>query len=173
MQDDVVRKAIELVSFCGHPLVLNFHSRIWPLDFLSLYQFSSKFNHFVEVSERWEIDWIVLVSIHISRHSPPPSPFLWFFTCIQNINKMDVLFGSSFAQLQDVGKPFTRCGHTRRYLQLIMGPPPRLYNKSTETVYPLPIGGEIKQWTGRHCPVPNCHFELCLYSVGNPARTFP
>lgn len=91
----------------------------------------------------------------------------------QNISKMDVLFGSSFAQLQDVGKPFTRCGFTRRYLQFIAGPPPRLYNKTTEVVYPLPIGGEIKQWTGRHCPVEGCNFELCLYSVGAPARTFP
>jgi len=90
---------------------------------------------------------------------------------VENINKMDVLFGSSFAQLQDVGKPFTRCGSTRRYLQYITGPPPRLYNKTTETVYPLPIGGEIKQWTGRNCPV--CNFELCLYSVGAPPRTFP
>lgn len=88
---------------------------------------------------------------------------------VENINKMDVLFGSSFAQLQDVGKPFTRCGQTRRYLQFISGPPPRLYNKTTETVYPLPIGGEIKQWTGRHCCV--CNFELCLYSVGAPPRT--
>ena len=50
----------------------------------------------------------------------------------ENINKMDVLFSSSFAQLQDVGKPFTRCGLTRRYLQFITGPPPRLYNKTTE-----------------------------------------
>ena len=92
---------------------------------------------------------------------------------VENVNKMDVLFSSSFAQLQDVGKPFTRCGHTRRYLQFITGPPPRLYNKTTETVYPLPIGGEIKQWTGRHCPVKGCNFELLLYNVGNPARTFP
>ncbi|KAL9182687.1 hypothetical protein ACHAXT_013339 [Thalassiosira profunda] len=92
---------------------------------------------------------------------------------VDNINKMDVLFGSSFAQLADVGKPFTRCGLTRRYLQFITGPPPRLYNKITENVYPLPIGGEIKQWTGRHCPVEGCNFELCLYSVGAPPRTFP
>lgn len=92
---------------------------------------------------------------------------------VDNINKMDVLFGSSFAKLQDVGRPFTRCGLTRRYLQFITGPPPRLYNKTTETVYVLPIGGEIKQWTGRNCPVEGCNFELCLYSVGAPPRTFP
>ena len=93
-----------------------------------------------------------------------------FRTCI---DKMDVLFGASFSKLEDVGKPFTRCGLTRRYLSYIPGPPARLYNKYTETVYPLPAGGEIKQWVGRHCPVEGCNFELCLYSVGQPARTFP
>ena len=46
---------------------------------------------------------------------------------------MDVLFGSSFSKLEDVGKPFTRCGQTKRYLQYIPGPPPRLYNKFTES----------------------------------------
>jgi DNA topoisomerase III len=92
---------------------------------------------------------------------------------VKSIEKMDVLFGSSFAKLEDFGKPFTRCGLTRRYLQLIPGPPPRLYNKGTESVYPLPTGGIVRQWTGRHCSVENCNFELCLYSVGQPERTFP
>ena len=92
---------------------------------------------------------------------------------VKNIDKMDVLFGSSFSKLEDVGKPFTRCGHSRRYLQFIPGPPPRLYNKFTESVYPLPAGGDIKQWSGRKCPVEGCDFELCLYSVGAPPRTFP
>jgi hypothetical protein len=32
---------------------------------------------------------------------------------VKHIDRMDVLFGSSFAKLQDVGKPFTRCGKTR------------------------------------------------------------
>jgi len=40
-------------------------------------------------------------------------------------------------------------------------------------VYPLPSGGVIKQWTGRTCSVEGCNFELCLYSVGHPERTFP
>jgi DNA topoisomerase-3 len=117
---------------------------------------------------------------------------------VNNIDRMDVLFGSSFAKLEDVGKPFTRCGKTRyefffrsfadtdgtrisltflfvlrRYLQMIPGPPARLYNKFTETVDPLPAGGSVKQWTGRKCTVPNCNFELCLYTVGQPPRTFP
>lgn len=87
---------------------------------------------------------------------------------VKNIEKMDVLFSSSFSKLEDVGKAFTRCGLTRRYLQYIPGPPPRLYNKWTEMVYSLPGGGLIKQWTGRTCSVKDCNFELCLYSVGNP-----
>lgn len=57
--------------------------------------------------------------------------------------------------------------------QYIPGPPPRLYNKWTESVYPLPNGGIVKQWTGRNCPVAGCDFELCLYSTGQPQRTFP
>jgi DNA topoisomerase-3 len=31
----------------------------------------------------------------------------------------------------------------------------------------------VKEWTGRKCSVPGCNFELCLYSVGEPERTFP
>lgn len=77
---------------------------------------------------------------------------------------------SSFLIFPD-GSP-TMISH-RRYLQYIPGPPPRLYNKYTETVYALPVGGIVKQWTGRTCPVEGCGFELCLYLVGNPARTFP
>jgi DNA topoisomerase III len=96
-----------------------------------------------------------------------------FDVFVKSINKMDVLFSSSFLKLADVGKPFTRCGLTRRYLQYIPGPPERLYNKWTETVYPLPAGGIIKQWTGKVCPVKDCNFELCLYSIGQPQRTFP
>ncbi len=58
-------------------------------------------------------------------------------------------------------------------MQYIPGPPPRLYNRFTETVYPLPAGGLVKEWTGRKCPVEGCGFELCLYLVGQPPRTFP
>lgn len=60
-----------------------------------------------------------------------------------------------------------------RYLQFIPGPPARLYNKFTETVYPLPVGGTVKEWSGRKCTVPDCNFELCMYTVGQPPRTFP
>ena len=86
-----------------------------------------------------------------------------FANFVENVSKMDVLFRCSFARLQDVGLPFTRCGKTRRYLSYIVGPPPRLYNKWTEEVFPLPAGGIIKQATGQKCPL--CTFELCLYQV--------
>jgi DNA topoisomerase III len=69
----------------------------------------------------------------------------------------------SFSKLEDVGKAFTRCGLTRRYLQYIEGPPTRLYNRFTETVYPMPGGGVLKQWSGKVCAVEGCGFELCLY----------
>jgi DNA topoisomerase III len=31
----------------------------------------------------------------------------------------------------------------------------------------------MKQWTGRHCALNDCNFEMSLYSVGQPPRTFP
>ena len=94
-----------------------------------------------------------------------------FVTFMKSINVMDLLFSSSFSPLEDSGSAFTRCGQTRKYLQYIEGPPKRLYNKYTESVYKLPLGGSIKQSSGKSCPV--CNFELCLYSVGSPLRTFP
>ena len=38
---------------------------------------------------------------------------------VKHIDRMDVLFSSSFSKLEDVGKAFTRCGHTR-YVQIFM-----------------------------------------------------
>lgn len=32
---------------------------------------------------------------------------------IKNIGKMDLLFGASFSKLEEIGKPFTRCGLSR------------------------------------------------------------
>lgn len=96
-----------------------------------------------------------------------------FRNFMHNIEKMDTLFASSFARLEDAGRPFTRCGLSRRFLSYIEGPPPRLYNKYTETIYPLPMGGAIKQWSGQLCRVEGCGFELLLYATGSPPRTFP
>ena len=38
------------------------------------------------------------------------SKFTYF---VNNIHKMDMLFSSSFSKLEDIGKPFTRCGLSR------------------------------------------------------------
>jgi DNA topoisomerase III len=67
------------------------------------------------------------------------------------------------------GKPFVRCGLTRRYLELIETRPMRLYNPKTEAVYRLPQGGIVKVWKGDMCPV--CKFELCLFVTGE--RSYP
>lgn len=145
-RDEVVKKAIELVSdflllpsLCVKLILYAYQLTIYFFVLLCttgpywITKFSAKFNYFVEVSNK--IDMLHLsFQEKISCQLSLPS-----FCFCKNINKMDVLFGSSFAQLQDVGKPFTRCGFTRRYLQFITGPPPRLYNKTTETVYPLPM----------------------------------
>jgi len=65
-----------------------------------------------------------------------------FDVFVRSIDKMDVLFGSSFSKLEDVGKPFTRCGFTRRYLQYIPGPPVRLYNRYEQSLT-LSMGTEL------------------------------
>ena len=36
-----------------------------------------------------------------------------FKNFVENISKMDLLFSSSFSKLEDIGKPFTRCGLTK------------------------------------------------------------
>jgi DNA topoisomerase-3 len=93
-----------------------------------------------------------------------------------NITRMDDLFSSSFSSLRDrdaSATRFTRCGLTRQYLQYIHGPPPRLYHQSTEQVYSLPSGGTHRQFSGRLCDREGCNFELCLYVVGNPSRSYP
>lgn len=36
-----------------------------------------------------------------------------FLNFVKSIDRMDVLFSSSFAKLEDVGKAFTRCGLSR------------------------------------------------------------
>ena len=40
-------------------------------------------------------------------------------------------------------------------------------------MYPLPIGGNVKQWNETRCPVEGCSFELSLYTVGSPSLTYP
>lgn len=90
-----------------------------------------------------------------------------------NIGKMEELFGSSFSSIENSGQVWTRCGLTKRFMNFIQGPPARLYNRFTETVYNLPQGGTYSQGNGKLCSTPGCHFEVTLYSVGSPSRTYP
>mmetsp|Transcript_10614 Transcript_10614/g.13849 ORF Transcript_10614/g.13849 Transcript_10614/m.13849 type:complete len:473 (+) Transcript_10614:28-1446(+) len=90
-----------------------------------------------------------------------------------SIARMEELFGSSFASIESSGQVWTRCGLTKRFMNFIEGPPARLYNRFTETVYSLPQGGTYSQGNGQMCETPGCRFELTLYSVGSPARTYP
>jgi len=67
-----------------------------------------------------------------------------FDVFVKNIEKMDVLFGSSFSALSEVGKPFTRCGLTRRYLQV------RPFNR----------------WCGSDLSTPRCTLLCLTYTLG-------
>jgi hypothetical protein len=94
---------------------------------------------------------------------------------VKNIHRMDALFEASFSPLTAGGKPWSKCGLSNRYLQLIVARPQRLYNKNTEQVYNLPQGGSFKLWAGLVCPVEGCGFELSLFQVGvgKDQRTYP
>ena len=94
---------------------------------------------------------------------------------VKNIHRMDTLFEASFSPLTAGGKPWSKCGLSNRYLQLIVARPQRLYNKNTEQVYNLPQGGSFKLWAGLVCPVEGCGFELSLFQigVGKDQRTYP
>ena len=81
---------------------------------------------------------------------------------VSNIAKMDTLFGSHFTRAEDSGRAFTRCGQTGRYLQYIEGPPRRLYNRFTETVFALPMGGTVKV-SGDHTQVSCERAPLCTH----------
>lgn len=67
-------------------------------------------------------------------------------------------------------RALVKCGKTGLYLQLQpRARPPRLYNHQTEEVYRLPLGGTVKAYNGKCCPLDG--FELCLFSMGG--RSYP
>ena len=93
-----------------------------------------------------------------------------------HIERVDELFALSFSE--DISgsdskeNKFSRCGLTGRYLRYIDGIPPKLYEKGTETIYALPVGGRVRTWSGRRCD--GCNLELCLYVVvSSPSRAYP
>lgn len=81
-------------------------------------------------SEPSRLTWTIALTYALSIETAallPDSVVHRFHYFVNNIEKMDTLFASSFLKLEDAGKSFTRCGLTRRYLSLIEGPPRRLY----------------------------------------------
>lgn len=68
------------------------------------------------------------------------------------------------------GVPFSRCGFTSRYLNLIPTRPLRLYNNQTQDVLMLPAGGTVRVLGGRRCPI--CRFEIMTYLTPD-GRGFP
>jgi DNA topoisomerase-3 len=82
-KDDVVRKAVEI-----------FHSKF---DYVSVPVFRYQI---------YQIDRKLFLTPGFYR-------FGAHLQFVKHITRMDVLFGSSFSKLEDVGKPFTRCGKTK------------------------------------------------------------
>jgi len=99
-----------------------------------------------------------------------------FQNFVSSIDKMDALFEASFTSAENAAKIFTRCGKTMRYLKLIQSRPPKLYNPSTEEIYQMPLGGQVKQYKALTCPMIRddgklCNFELTLYALSG--KSFP
>jgi DNA topoisomerase-3 len=91
---------------------------------------------------------------------------------VAHIGEMEELFEASMGQSAagPAERALVKCGRTGLYLQLQpKARPPRLYNRQTEEVYRLPLGGSIKSFNGKLCPLDG--FELCLYTTGG--RSYP
>ena len=81
--------------------------------------------------------------------------------------------GGGKAALAPPSRPFTQCGQTGRYLQLLTRGPQRLVNPVTQQVWQLPQGGAVKPYLGLRCSL--CDFELALFAPrgGGPDRHYP
>eukprot|EP01046_Picozoa_sp_COSAG06_P026635 COSAG06_NODE_2303_length_7118_cov_4.980339_6_plen_349_part_00 len=91
---------------------------------------------------------------------------------VAHVGGMEELFEASMGQgaAGPTQRALVKCGKTGLYLQLQpKARPPRLYNRRTEEVYRMPLGGSLKAYTGKTCPLDG--FELCLYTTGG--RTYP
>ena len=80
------------------------YSAIHMLGYIYSQYFAHEYN-FIFLSKSSLQDQVVEKAINIFENK--------FMNFVENINKMDILFGSSFTQLENVGKPYTRCGFTR------------------------------------------------------------
>jgi DNA topoisomerase III len=95
--------------------------------------------------------------------------FEYFLT---HISKMDALFESSFTSLAQTGKPLSRCGKCKKFMNLIDKKPVRLFCRHCDEAYGLPSAGTVKLYKELMCPLDG--FELVLIShPGSGGKTYP
>ena len=91
---------------------------------------------------------------------------------VNHISNMDALFESSFTSLAMSGKPMSRCGKCRKFMNLIDKKPVRLFCRFCDEAYPLPAGGTVRLYKELTCPLDG--FELVLIShPGSGGKTYP
>jgi DNA topoisomerase-3 len=90
----------------------------------------------------------------------------------ENIGTLDSLFESSFTSLAMTGKPTSRCGKCRKFMNLIDKKPVRLYCRHCDDAYNLPSGGTVRLYKELTCPLDG--FELVLIShPGSAGKSYP
>ena len=91
---------------------------------------------------------------------------------LANIAKLDALFESSFTSLAMTGKPTSRCGKCKKFMNLIDKKPVRLYCRHCDEAYQLPSGGTVRLYKELTCPLDG--FELVLIShPGSGGKAYP
>ncbi|GMS83825.1 hypothetical protein PENTCL1PPCAC_6000, partial [Pristionchus entomophagus] len=97
-----------------------------------------------------------------------------FVFFVQNVTRVDSLFGVSFTTLTEAGKPFSRCGKCRRFMKLVESRPARLYCSNCHDAYPVPSGrdGSLKTFGDKQCPLDG--FDLLYWQGvgGKLARSY-
>ena len=71
------------------------------------------------------------------------------------------------------GKTFCRAPRSGHYLHLVADPTPHLVDLRSQQTWALPVGGRVKPFYERRCPL--CEFELLLYTPNGrgPPRSYP
>jgi DNA topoisomerase-3 len=89
-----------------------------------------------------------------------------------HIGSLDSLFESSFTSLAMTGKPTSRCGKCKKFMNLIDKKPVRLYCRHCDEAYNLPSGGTVRLYKELTCPLDS--FELVLIShPGTAGKSYP
>ncbi|KXS19810.1 DNA topoisomerase 3-beta-1-like protein, partial [Gonapodya prolifera JEL478] len=89
----------------------------------------------------------------------------------ENIDKMDNLFEATFSPLASSGRPLSKCGRCRRYLNYLALRPQRLHCRTCDETYAVPQGGTIKLYRELKCPLDG--FELVYFTTGSKGKGFP